>query len=144
MEAADRRKSRGPIIGIALTVLTAAVLLHVCSRRGGILVNNAFAVVKVLILVSIIVLGFVKAGGNRLGGARPVPENFDPNNSFRGEQRGVTDYAKAFMYVLYSYSGFQQPFYVLSEVRKPRQVFPKYTLIALLLSVTLFMLANVA
>jgi amino acid transporter len=144
MEAADRPKSRGPVIGIALTVLTAAVLLHVCSRRGGILVNNVFAVVKVLILVSIIVIGFVKAGGSRLGGPPPAPENFDPDTSFRSEQRGVTDYAKAFMYVLYSYSGFQQPFYVLSEVRKPRQTFPKYTLIALFVGITLFMLANIA
>lgn len=144
MDAADRPRSRGPVIGIALTALTAAVLLHVCSRRGGILVNNAFAVVKVLILVSIIILGFVRAGGNRLGGDAPIPDNFDPSTSFSGEHRGVTDYAKAFMYVLYPYSGFQQPFYVLSEVRKPRQNFPKYTLIALFTGFILFMLVNVA
>jgi amino acid transporter len=144
MDAADRPQSRGTVIGIALTVLTAAVLLHVCSRRGGILVNNAFAVVKVLILVSIIVLGFVKAGGNRLGGAPPATENFDTDSSLSSEQRGVTDYAKAFMYVLYSYSGFQQPFYVLSEVRTPRKIFPKYTLIAMLLGVVLFLLVNIA
>lgn len=144
MGAADRPASQGPVIAIALTVLTAAVLLHVCSRRGGIVVNNAFAVVKVLILVSIIVIGFVKAARTGRGGSRPALENFDPGKSFRSEQRGITDYAKAFVYVLYPYSGYQQPFYVLSEVRTPRQTFPKYTLIALSVGFTLFMLVNVA
>ena len=144
MGAANRPASRGPVIAIALTVLTAAVLLHVCSRRGGILVNNAFAVVKVLILISIIVIGFVKAGRTGLRGFPPALENFDAGKSFKSEQRGITDYARAFVYVLYPYSGFQQPFYVLSEVRKPRQTFPKYTLIALFLGFALFMLVNVA
>ncbi|KAJ9664081.1 hypothetical protein H2201_005321 [Coniosporium apollinis] len=144
MQAADRPQDRGTIIAIALTVLTAAVLLHVCSRRGGILVNNAFAIVKVLILISIIVLGFINAGGNRLGGSPPATENFDPDISFSSRKRGVTDYADAFMYVLYSYSGFQQPFYVLSEVRTPRKIFPKSTLFALAVGATLFMLVNIA
>jgi amino acid transporter len=41
-------------------------------------------------------------------------------------------------------SGFEQPFYVLTEVAKPRKIFPKYTLIAMLIAIFLFVLVNVA
>src|SRR5204863_5291777 len=63
MEAAGHDEpdsEKGKVIGIAFAALTAAVLLHVCSRRGGIVMNNAFACLKVLILLTIIILGFVK------------------------------------------------------------------------------------
>lgn len=45
---------------------------------------------------------------------------------------------------MYTYSGFQQPFYVLSEVRRPRRTFPTYTLIAMAITITLFLLVNIA
>lgn len=145
MLAADRPDAaRADIIGIAIGALSAAILLHVCSRRGGIIVNNLFTVVKVLILLSIIVMGFIKAGGRRLGGAPKATENFSPQESFSSGKRNVADYADSFLYVIYAFSGFQQPFYVLSEVSKPRKVFPKYTLIAMCIAMTLFVLVNIA
>ncbi|KAF1814073.1 hypothetical protein P152DRAFT_481226 [Eremomyces bilateralis CBS 781.70] len=145
MEAAGHEKpSRGPIIGIALVALTAAVLVHVCSRRGGILVNNTFAILKVLLLVVIIIFGFIKAGGKRFGGQPPATDNFDLDKSFSGPKRTVVHYVDALMCVLYPYSGFQQPFYVLSEVRHPRKIFPKSTILALCIGATLFMLVNIA
>jgi hypothetical protein len=33
---------KGPVIGLAITVLTVCCLFHVFSRRGGILINNTF------------------------------------------------------------------------------------------------------
>lgn len=42
------------------------------------------------------------------------------------------------------YSGFEQPFYVLSEVKNPRKVFPKATGIAMGIAIFLFVLVNVA
>lgn len=76
-EAAGRSDApRGPVIGLAITVLTACMLLHIFSRRGGIRLNNVFAVLKVALLLAIIILGFIKAGGARLGKlwhSRPLP-----------------------------------------------------------------------
>ena len=46
---------------IAIVVVTFAVILHVTSRQAGIIVNNAFAIIKVLILLFIIT-GFVLQG----------------------------------------------------------------------------------
>ena len=39
--------SRGSVIGLAVGALSCACLVHVASRRGGIILNNIFAVVKV-------------------------------------------------------------------------------------------------
>jgi hypothetical protein len=39
-------QTRGPVLGIAVGVLSVIVMLHTLSRRGGILVNNAFAIRK--------------------------------------------------------------------------------------------------
>ncbi|KAK3059302.1 hypothetical protein LTS18_011172, partial [Coniosporium uncinatum] len=60
---------------------------------------------------------------------------------------GVTDVGScidAFLYVIYTYSGYDQPFYVLSEVRTPRKIFPTYTILAVVLVWILKVLVNVA
>ena len=136
--------SKADIIGLAIAALSVAILLHICSRRGGIIINNLFTVVKVLILIAIIVMGFIKAGGHKLGGADKATENFNPQTSFRSGRRSVADYADSFLYIIYAYSGYEQPFYVLSEVSRPRKIFPKYTLIGMAVATTLFVLVNVA
>ena len=147
MEAAGHDEpdsEKGKVIGIAFAALTAAVLLHVCSRRGGIVMNNAFACLKVLILLTIIILGFVKASGRRLGGDPPATQNFDPDISFRGGRRDLASYTDSLLYILYACSGFDQPFYVLSESKSPRSRFPKYTILAMSVAMGLYMLVNVA
>jgi amino acid transporter len=136
--------SRADVIGLAIAALSVAILLHVCSRRGGIIINNLFTIVKVSILIAIIVMGFIKASGHKLGGADKSTDNFDPKKSFHNNQRDIGSYSDSFLYIIYAYSGFEQPFYVLSEVSRPRKVFPKYTLIAMAIATTLFVLVNIA
>ena len=58
--AGNEEPRKDHVIGLAIGSLTLAILVHVCSRRGGIVMNNIFAVVKVSILVAMIVLGFIK------------------------------------------------------------------------------------
>src|SRR5947209_3237010 len=60
--------SRGSVIALAIGALTLACLIHVASRRGGIMINNVFAVSKVAILLIIIIFGFIRAGGYTFGG----------------------------------------------------------------------------
>jgi amino acid transporter len=140
--------SRGSVIGLAIGALTVACLVHTASRRGGIILNNFFAVTKVLILLLIITLGFMRAGGYTFGGhANPATyptHNFDLSTSFNGDGQKVPSFADSLLFVLFTFSGFKQPFYVLSEVKAPRRRFPKYTLIAMLISALLFLLVNIA
>lgn len=58
---------RGPVIAVAIALLTGCILIHFFSRRGGIMINNLFAIFKIALLLAIAVLGFIKAGGSRLG-----------------------------------------------------------------------------
>src|SRR6187402_496299 len=92
MHAAGRNPdtAKGAVIGLAIGALSIACLLHMFSRRGGILMNNIFAAIKVALLVVIIVLGFLKAGGVNLGGAPKATDNFNIPESFQG---GTKDFA---------------------------------------------------
>ncbi|KIM98696.1 hypothetical protein OIDMADRAFT_57042 [Oidiodendron maius Zn] len=160
---------KGPIIGLAIAVLTICCLFHVFSRRGGILVNNTFAVAKVGILLVITVLGFVHAGGKYLRSSginesSPVPLNndsmivanitsamindatninFDKTTSFKSTG-DFNSFVGSLLFAVYSFTGFDQPFYVMSEVAKPRKIFPTAAVTAMLTTIVLYMLVNVS
>jgi len=104
--------SNGSVVGIAIGALTLVMLIHMSSRRGGLILNDAFAIFKVLLLVAIIIIGFVfRAGGlphtDRLGG-----QNFDPKTSFTDRTNAISSYTQSLLLVMYSFSGYEQPFYV--------------------------------
>jgi amino acid transporter len=130
--------SKGLVNGLAILCLSLCAAIHIFSRRGGVLLNNLFAIIKVSMVVALSVLGFVHAGGRYLqasGINEPAVPNFDhPNNfvvnntrinnamddnfhsAFATGRSDVASYVYAFHFVLFSYTGFEQPFYVLSEV----------------------------
>lgn len=140
----DPDATQGTVIAIAIACVTASALLHISSRRGGIIMNNFFAVIKIAFLVAIIILGFLKASGRNLGGApNNAISNFDPHTSFKSTH-DFASYTNSLQYIIYAFSGFLQPFYVLAEVARPRKVFPKYTLIAMAVTIVLFLLVNLA
>lgn len=105
-------ENTGEVIGLAIAALAVACLLHVSARRGGILVNNCFAIFKVAILLAIIIIGFAIAGGAHFGGGSSQTANFNVDTSFNNPSRDVASYTDSFYFILYAYSGFQQPFYV--------------------------------
>jgi amino acid transporter len=115
-DAGNLTASQGSVVGIAIGALSIVILVHMSSRRGGIVLNDLFAVFKVLLLLAIIILGFVARGGalpqgdkSHLGG-----ENFAPKQSFEGRASAVSSYTQSLLYVVYTYSGYEQPFYVRS------------------------------
>lgn len=109
--------SHGSVIGVAIAALTIAILIHMATRRGGILVNNAFAIFKILVLLVFIVLGFAVRGGANFSKASPPPPklgdgNFETKTSFSDLPKNVSSFTASFLYILYTYSGYEQPFYV--------------------------------
>ena len=106
--------ARGPAVGIAIGALTFVILLHIFSRRGGILVNNAFALIKVALLVMIVCLGVAKAGGAFGGFERSARENFT-HEVFTTQQRGPASWSSSLMLCMYTFSGYEQPFYVSED-----------------------------
>ena len=109
--------------GLAVVCLTAACLLHASWRKGGIIVNNLLAVMKVLVLLAIIIIGFAASAGASFGhgpvhGVTVDPKtqnatsNFSTHSSFAFASNDPASYAESLLYVVYTFSGYEQPFYV--------------------------------
>jgi len=67
MQAASPKKSeadfsQATIRGIAILIAIVPCLIHAFSRRGGILLNNTLAIIKVFILIFVIIATWVVAG----------------------------------------------------------------------------------
>ena len=121
MEAAGIQNNNPAVRGLAIGALTSACLLHAIWRKGGILLNNAFAFMKVTILLLIIVAGFAALGGASLGSGTIHTGNFDTKTSFSSPRRDVASYSDSLVYAIYPYTGFLQPFYV-SGLHYPRKL----------------------
>ena len=175
MEAAGLPAHGGATRGLAVACMTFACLLHAAWRQGGIIVNNLLALLKVLILIAIIIIGFAASAGASFGhgpvhgqtidaSTNKSTSNFDTSSAFANAHSGVSNYVEPLLLILYTYSGYEQPFYVsrrekrcdsqaranpsweqvLSEVSQPKKVFAKSTIAAMSLVSVLFVLANVS
>lgn len=111
LEAADKPVDNFVARGIAIAVLTFAVLLHGTWRQAGIYLNNIFAVTKVLILLVIVVTGFVSWGGG-FKNKPAATENFNIHNAFKNPEKDPYGFAESFLAVIFAYGGFNQANYV--------------------------------
>ncbi|MCJ1462469.1 hypothetical protein MMC07_001071 [Pseudocyphellaria aurata] len=155
MQAANRTGSPSEIRALAVAALTVASMAHWLWRRGGLFLNNVLALLKTSILLAIIVIGFSASAGASFGrgkvhGDTVDPDtsrstsNFDIHTSFTHASASAASYANSIIFIVYSYGGFDQPFYVLSEVARPKKVFAKTTISAIALVIILFTLVNIA
>ena len=124
MEAAGHTgQNDSAVRGLAVLCLTFACLLHALWRRGGILLNNLLAVVKVLMLLAVIIIGFAVSAGASFGNGPVHGETIDPNThnatsnfdthtSFAHPSHDAANYANSLLFIVYTFSGYEQPFYV--------------------------------
>ncbi|KPA35780.1 high-affinity methionine permease [Fusarium langsethiae] len=118
--------NEGTIRGIAIVIAIFPCLIHAFSRRGGILLNNLLAFIKVLMLVFMIIATWAVAGGPN--GAREVldrPVNMDSPSNNPNSLEGGNSHAQAFLAIIFAFSGFNQPNYVLGEIKQPRKTYPQ-------------------
>ncbi|RGP78883.1 high-affinity methionine permease [Fusarium longipes] len=129
MEAANPKTDagdfhEGTIRGIAIVIAIFPCLIHAFSRRGGIVLNNLLAFIKVFMLIFMIIATWVVAGAP--SGVRGLPPSDPkdgtepPNASNEGKA-----YAQAFLSIIFAFSGFNQPNYVLGEIKHPRRTYPR-------------------
>jgi len=111
LEAANVPASNSTVRGVAVAAATFACLIHSFSRRGGIWLGNFLAVIKVLMLLVIIVTG-VCAWAGAFKTKTYANENMDIDRSFSDPAKESYGYAKAFLAIIFAWSGFDQPNYV--------------------------------
>jgi len=114
----------GPVRGIALAAATFSCSVHALSRRFGILLNNTLAMMKIMIMLLIIVAAIVVGAGGFPATKNVIADNTSPKNSFRDASKEANGYAQAFLAIIFTFSGFEQPNYVLGEISRPRKKFP--------------------
>ena len=120
LEAADKPVGNFEARGIAIAVVTFACLFHGTWRQGGIYLSNAFAVIKISLLLVIFVTGFVSYSGvfDRPAAAA---ENFNIHTAFKNPEQDPSGFAESFLAILFAYGGFSQANYVMSEIDNPRK-----------------------
>ena len=124
MEAAGHTgQNNSAVRGLAVLALTFACLLHALWRRGGILFNNLLAIIKVLMLLAVIIIGFCMSAGVSFGNGpvhgetinpntHKVTSNFNTQTSFSHPSHDPANYANSLLFIVYTFSGYEQPFYV--------------------------------
>jgi amino acid transporter len=114
----------GLVRGIAITCATLTCFIHAFSRRGGIWLNNMFALVKIAMLLLIVITAIVVAAHGLPESANYIEENTNPATAFDAKNTDANGYAHAFLAVIFSFWGFEQPNYILGEISKPKRKFP--------------------
>ncbi|KAG9250565.1 amino acid permease-domain-containing protein [Emericellopsis atlantica] len=134
--------NKGAIYGIAIVIATLTCFIHAFSRRGGILLNNFLAFVKVCFLLAIILSTWIKAGGS--AGIWAFRKDFDTYVDVDAQvSTDQSGYTQAFYTVVFAYFGFYQPTYVLGEIKNPRKNLPKSIWWGLGIVSTLYLAVNV-
>ena len=110
--AEDVAPYNAKVRGIALGAVTFACIIHSIWRRGGIWLNNIFAIVKILILVLIIIVGILAGAGVFGQEANNATANMSVKNSFADSASDSYGYCEAFLTVIFAYGGFEQANYV--------------------------------
>ena len=135
LQAAGINEGHDSIVrGLAVVCMTAACLLHAISRQGGIYIIIVLAIFKVCILLAIIGIGFAALGGKTYGYG-PVhgetitnsitqtgPANLDLHSSFAHVRRDFASYANSILFVVFTFSGNEQPFYVRNSLQSILQL----------------------
>ncbi|KAF8150647.1 high affinity methionine permease [Crassisporium funariophilum] len=126
--------------GLAVGVFTIIVMICIVSTRWSLRLSNAIGVVKVLTLVFIAVTGLVVLGGH----TSVVDPHANFKNSFAGTTSNGNGLATALVKVNFAYSGFENAFAVLNEVKDPVKTLKRYAPISLTLVFVLYFFANIA
>ncbi|OAT03341.1 high affinity methionine permease [Blastomyces gilchristii SLH14081] len=144
LQASNAEVTNEAVRGISIAVALFTCFIHTLSRRGGILLSNLFAMVKLAMLFLILIAAIVAATGAFPQTESAATKNFDPETSFRGASTQANDYANAFLLIIFTFSGFEQPNYVLGEISRPRRNFPVSMITSVSLVGILYMSVNIA
>ncbi|KAK3322578.1 amino acid permease-domain-containing protein [Apodospora peruviana] len=136
--------------GIAIAALTVVCLIHAFLPRLGIWLSNGLGAFKLILLTLVVCTGWAALDGRMV---RESPKNFSSfngpdivgdNDDSMDPTRSTAGYALALLQVMYSYSGWENANYVLTEVRDAPRTLRRAAPIAVSAVTILYVLANIA
>lgn len=140
LHAANVEVNRWNQRGIGLACVTAAFLIHGLALKWGLRLQNLLGVIKLLILLLIVFSGFAALAGHV---KIEKPHNFD--HAFAGtENASAYGVVTALYSVIWSYIGYSNANYAMSEMRDPVRTLRLAAPAAIAIVGVLYMLANIA
>lgn len=119
---------------LATAVLIICCLIHVEAGRMAARLNTSIVLLKILTLICLIIFGY-----SVVGWPSAVPER-----SIQGVSTGTTigGFAMTVVWVMFSYTGFNEAIYVASEARVGRRTVPRALVLGTLLTTLLYLAIN--
>ncbi len=127
---------------VGLACITTAFLIHGTSVKWGIRLQNLLGVIKVIIILIIIVAGWVALAGHLKLDEDKKPNNF--TNAFAGTTGSAYGVVTALYNVIWSYIGYSNANYALSETKNPVRTLKIAVPLAVGVISILYMLVNIA
>ncbi|KAG1146984.1 hypothetical protein G6F37_004408 [Rhizopus arrhizus] len=117
--------------GFAVFCLVFWLVMNIVSSKTAIGANNAFTILKLILLILLICVGF--AG---LTGQLPNQPDLSVNFSFQGTLSNPGSYANAIYFVIFAYGGWSNLNYVVDELKDPIKNLPKCSITAVYIYIT--------
>ncbi|KAL4744058.1 amino acid/polyamine transporter I [Aspergillus similis] len=139
LNAAEVEVDRWNQRGIGLACITAAFLIHGFALKWGLRLQNLLGIIKLVIIVFVIVTGWVALAGHT---KVETPHNF--RNAFEGTTGSGYGVVMALYNVIWSFIGYSNANYALSETKNPERTLKIAAPIAIGSVGVLYMLCNIA
>ncbi|KAG0166618.1 b(0,+)-type amino acid transporter 1 [Apophysomyces sp. BC1034] len=120
---------------VAICCIWVIVIFNSLQRSAGTLVQNVFTGAKLIALVMIIIIGWVWLGKGNV-------QSFE--NAFEGSSTNALNYGTAMYMALFSYNGWNNLNYGISEVKNPKRTLPLAITISCIIVTAVYVLGNVA
>ncbi|KAJ5544291.1 hypothetical protein N7513_007102 [Penicillium frequentans] len=139
LNAADVEVGRWNQRGIGLACLSTAFLIHASALKWGLRLVNLLGIVKLVIIVFIAITGWAALAGHT---KIETPHNF--HNAFEGTKGSGYSIVMALYNVIWSFIGYSNANYVLSETKNPVRTLKIAAPVAIGSVGVLYMLVNIA
>ncbi|KAF9542046.1 high affinity methionine permease [Agrocybe pediades] len=141
--AAQVEPTRWTLRLVGFACVSFAVLIHGTALKLGLCLQNFLGIFKVLVLLFIVVTGWVALGGYlRDFETDANGENF--RNAFEGTKGSASGVCLCLYNVIWSYIGFSNVNYALSEAKNPQRTVRIAGPLAIAVVTVLYVLANIA
>ncbi|KAJ7135647.1 amino acid permease-domain-containing protein [Mycena epipterygia] len=132
---------------VAILVLTFCLLVHGTLLKFGVRLQNTLGAFKLVILAAISLLGILSlldVPGFAVRAPYEVPHNFQWARLWEGSGTGANGFVTALYSVIWSFIGYANANYALSEVRDPVRTIKRAAPLAMTAVTVVYMAVNVA
>ncbi len=120
---------------IAIAIILVFTMIHYFGLKGGSKIQNILTVLKIVLIISLIIIGFTYGNGSF--------EHFRIETGGAFEGANLKSIGLALMWIMFAYSGWNASTYVGSEVHRPVKNIPRSLIIGTFSVTVIYLLLNI-